>query len=94
MTENKNFDQDGREGIFFPAIGLSATKGLARCMMRRREELFDWLAARDERFYRAFLLAMLGLFAFLTYFWMLAAGALVATFMWWILYETMIIKRN
>ena len=79
---------------FYPTIRLSAIMGLARYMMWRREKLFDWLVTRDERFYRAFLLAMLGFFAFLTYFWMLAAGALVATFMWWFFYETIIVKRN
>jgi len=79
---------------FYPTIRLLAIMGPARYMMWRREKFFDWLVTRDERFYRAFLLAMLGFFAFVTYFWMLAAGALVATLMWWIFYETIIIKRN
>jgi hypothetical protein len=78
----------------YPTIRLSAIMGLARYMMWRREKFFDWLVNRDERFYRFFLLAMLGFFAFVTYFWMLAAGALMATLMWWIFYETVIIKRN
>jgi hypothetical protein len=82
-----------RESLY-PTIRLSAIMGLARYMMWRREKFFDWLVTRDERFYRFFLLAMLGFFAFVTYFWMLAAGALAATFMWWIFYETIIIKRN
>jgi hypothetical protein len=53
----------------------------------------NWLVEKDERFYRAFLLVMLGFFAVLTYFWMLAAGALVVVFVFWIFYET-IIKRK
>jgi hypothetical protein len=83
-----------KRASFYPTIRLSAIMGLAGYMMRRREKFFDWLITRDERFYRFFLLAMLGFFAFVTYFWMLAAGALMATLMWWIFYETVIIKRN
>jgi len=68
--------------------------GLVEYVSSRRDRLVDWLISKDERFYRAFLLALLGFFAFITYFWMLAAGALVATLFWWIFYETIIIKRN
>jgi hypothetical protein len=75
-------------------VGLSAIMGPARYMMWRRDKFFDWLVSKDERFYRAFLLVMLGFFAFVTYFWMLAAGALMATLVWWIFYETIIVKRN
>lgn len=78
----------------YPTIRLSAFMGLARYMMWRRDKFYSWLVTKNERFYRFFLLVMLGFFAFLTYFWMLAAGALVATFMWWIFYETVVIKRN
>ncbi len=68
--------------------------GLGTGMVSRRDRFVNWLVSRDERFYRAILLSMLGIFAFITYFWMLAAGALVATGMWWIFYETIIIKRK
>jgi hypothetical protein len=83
-----------KRASFYPTIRLSAIMGLAGYMMRRREKFFDWLVTRDERFYRAFLLCLIGFFAVLTYFWMLAAGALASAFMWWIFYETIVIKRK
>ncbi len=68
--------------------------GIGRYLAWRRERTVNWLVSRDERFYRSFLLGMLAFFAVLTYFWMLAAGALVATGMWWIFYETIVVKRS
>ena len=68
--------------------------GLAKNIMQRRDRFIDWLVIKDERFYRAFLLTLLGFFAILTYFWILAAGAFMSTLMWWFFYETVIIKRN
>jgi hypothetical protein len=67
--------------------------GLARHISSRRNRFVNWLVTKDERFYRAFLLSLIGFFAVLTYFWMLAAGALASAFMWWVFYET-IVKRK
>lgn len=57
------------------------------------QRFVDWVVGKDERFYRALILIALAFFGVLTIFWMLAAGGLVATFMWWVFYE-MVIKKS
>lgn len=63
-------------------------------MIGRRERFLDWMTSKDERFYRGFLIIMLAIFGTLTLVWILAAGAFVACVMWWIFYETIIIKSG